>query len=77
MSEWISCKERLPKPNEFVGKVQKYYLIQTEYGDMMVACLDSKRGWQQIFQYGRPIDSEIVAWMPLPKEYKESENKEE
>ena len=35
--EWISCDEKLPKPNELADNVRKYYLIQDEYGDMHVA----------------------------------------
>ena len=35
--EWIPCDEKLPKPNELVDNVRKYYLIQDEYGDMCVA----------------------------------------
>jgi len=73
MSEWISCKERLPKPSEYLGDVCEYYLVQNEYGDMMVAMYDGE-GWFQI--YARDyVDEIIVAWMPLPKEYKESEEK--
>ena len=72
--EWISCDEKLPKPNELVDNVRKYYLIQDEYGDMCVARY-TKKGWH-------PIESlffldDVVAWIPLPKEYKaELESKE-
>ena len=72
--KWISCDEKLPKPNELVDNVRKYYLIQDEYGDMCVARY-TKKGWH-------PIESlffldDVVAWIPLPKEYKaELESKE-
>ena len=72
--EWISCDEKLPKPNELADNVRKYYLIQDEYGDMCVARY-TKKGWH-------PIESlffldDVVAWIPLPEPYKaEMESKE-
>ena len=69
MDKWISVSERLPKPNEYVGNVCKYCLIQNEYGDMMVARWDGQ-GWEQMYQYGEYIEDEVVAWMPLPEPYK-------
>ena len=35
--QWIPCSERMPKQNEYVDHVCKYYLIQDEYEDMYVA----------------------------------------
>ena len=67
MNEWISCKDRLPKPSEYLGDVNKYYLVQNEYGDMMVACYDGM--WTQIYNRDY-IEEEIVAWRELPKPYK-------
>lgn len=72
--EWIPCDIRLPKQNEYIGNVCKYYLVQDKYDDMYVARY-TKRGWN-------PIDTlffldEVVAWRPLPEPYKaESEDKE-
>ena len=65
--KWIPTSERLPKMNEFVGNVCKYYLIQDEYGDMHVAHF-SKNGWTSIDGI-REIRAEIVAWMELPLPY--------
>ena len=64
--EWIPCDVRLPKQNEYIGNVCKYYLVQDKYDDMYVARY-TKKGWN-------PIDTlffldEVVAWMPLPKRY--------
>ena len=72
--EWIPCDVRLPKQNEYIGNVCKYYLIQNEYGDMCVARY-TKKGWNS-------IDSpffldDIVAWMPLPEKYKTEMREEE
>ena len=67
--KWIPVSERLPEPKEYVGDVRRYYLIQNEYGDMMVARWDGQR-WEQIYQNGKYIEDEVVAWMPLPSPYK-------
>lgn len=66
--KWIPASERLPKPNQKDGLVARYYLIQNEYGDMLVARYDGK-GWEQIYQYDY-LEDEVIAWMPLPKPYK-------
>lgn len=72
---WIPCSERLPKENEYVGDVCKYYLIQDEYGDMHVAHLSS-RGWETI-ESVKALGCDVVAWMPLPKPYREESEVEE
>ena len=69
---WIPVSERLPKAGEYVGGVAKYYLVQNEYGDMLVARYTHSEYWEQIYQY-KPYADEIVAWMPLPQPYAESE----
>ena len=74
--KWIPVSERLPKPNECVGNVCRYCLIQNEYGDMMVARWDGQ-GWEQMYQYGEYIEDEVIAWMPLPKPYEPQERSEE
>ena len=66
---WIPASERLPKAGEYVGNVAKYYLVQNEYGDMLVARYTHSEYWEQIYQL-KPVDGEIVAWMPLPEPYK-------
>ena len=63
---WIPCDVELPKQNEYIGNVCKYYLVQDKYDDMYVARY-TERGWN-------PIDTlfflaDVVAWMPLPKRY--------
>ena len=65
---WIPCSERLPKADEYNGDVAKYYLVQNEYGDMLVARYTHSDYWEQIYQL-KPISDEIVAWMPLPEPY--------
>ena len=67
--EWIPTSERLPKAGEYIGDVDKYYLVQNEYGDMLVARYTHSEYWEQIYQL-QPIGDKIVAWMPLPEPYK-------
>lgn len=67
-SGWVPTSERLPKAGEYVGDVAKYYLVQNEYGDMMVARFIHSEYWEQIYQL-KPIGDEIVAWRELPKQY--------
>lgn len=67
-TRWIPCSERLPKENEYVGDVCKYYLIQDEYGDMYIAHLSSV-GWIPINSL-KAIGDEVVAWQPSPQPYK-------
>ena len=62
---WIPVTERLPKPNEYENNVRKYYLVQNEYGDMMV-CSWNGRYWEQMY-CNTPVKDKVVAWMPLPK----------
>lgn len=73
VGKWTPVSEKLPKPNELIDRVRKYYLVQNEYGDMMVATFVEFSGgakiWQQIYQDGA-IMEDIVAWMPLPKPWK-------
>ena len=64
--EWIPCDVRLPKQNEYIGNVCKYYLVQDKYDDMYVARY-TECGWN-------PIDTlffldDVVAWRPLPERY--------
>lgn len=68
--QWTPVSEGLPKAGECVGNVIKYYLVQNEFGDMLVARYTHSGYWEQIYQY-KPCADEIVAWMPLPEPYKE------
>lgn len=74
--EWIPTSRELPIPNGVCATGHVYYLVQNEYGDMMVATFiqfpGGARIWQQIYQDGA-IMEDIVAWMPLPEPYREVE----
>ena len=67
---WIPVS-KLPKAGEYIGDVARYYLVQNEYGDMMVASYDGI-GWQQMYQHGY-VEDKVVAWMTLPQKYREVE----
>lgn len=69
--KWIPVSERFPKAGEYIGDVARYYLVQNEFGDMMVARYTHSEYWKQMYQL-KPIGDEIVAWMPLPEPYKAS-----
>ena len=71
---WIPCSIRLPKPGEYVGDVDKYYLVQNEYGDMLVARYTHSEYWEQIYQF-TPIADEIIAWRELLQPYKTENEK--
>jgi hypothetical protein len=67
---WIPVSEKLPKADERIDGIARYYLVQNEYGDMFVARYRHSGYWEQIYNY-EPCEDEIVAWMPLPEPYKE------
>ena len=66
---WIPCSERLPEPKETENLIAKYYLVQNEYGDMIVARWDGN-GWEQMYQH-EYLEDDVIAWMPLPEPYRE------
>lgn len=73
---WITVIERMPKPNETEHMIAKYYLVQNEYGDMMVARWDGK-GWKQMYQPNSYLEDDVIAWMPLPSLYELQESEED
>ena len=73
--KWIPASERLPKEDEYVGEVRKYYLVQDEYGDMHVAHY-SRVGWMPLDSPLKALGDEIVAWQELPIPYRNKEGKE-
>lgn len=75
-NKWIPVSKRLPEVGEYVGDVAKYYLVQNEYGDMLVARYTHSEYWEQIYR-NKPYADEVVAWMPLPTPFRaESEVQE-
>ena len=68
-TKWIPASERLPKQNEYVGNVCKYYLVQNEFGDMLVATY-TNNGWIPINTM-QALEYDVIAWCSLPEPYQE------
>lgn len=71
---WIPCSERLPKAEDMYQPPKQRYLCQLEaYGERKFCVLSRLKGAVSPFWdwYGVAVhDSEVTAWMPLPKPYK-------
>jgi hypothetical protein len=74
---WIPCSERLPEAEDMYQPPEQRYLCQLEaYGERKFCVLSRLKGAVSPFWdwYGIAIhDSEVTAWMPLPKPYKGGE----
>ena len=71
---WIPVTKRLPKSKEYVNGVRKHYLVQNEYGDMMVCSWDGCF-WTQMYRTTH-VKDKVAAWMPLPTPYREGDSME-
>jgi hypothetical protein len=82
-SEWIPVGERLPKYNKTVlisvkqkGKEANVFTAQRrkrfKTPDIFECCMDNDGWWD--FRISAWDDHEVIAWMPLPKPYKEVNN---
>lgn len=73
--EWIPCSERLPKAEDMYQPPEQRYLCQLEaYGVRKFCVLSRLKGAVSPFWdwYGVAVhDSDVTAWMPLPKPYRE------
>ena len=74
-AEWIPCSERLPKAEDMYQPPEQRYLCQLEaHGGRKFCVLSRLKGAVSPFWdwYGIAVyDSEVTAWMPLPKPYRE------
>lgn len=74
---WIPCYERLPEAEDMYQPPEQRYLCQLEaYGERKFCVLSRLKGAISPFWdwYGVAVhDSEVTAWMPLPKPYKGGE----
>lgn len=75
MSKWISVKDRLPEPKQYV-------LISTD--DAYLKRVNPCLGWRSIENYwhaytanGVYIINYPLAWQPIPEPYKEGEADDE
>lgn len=66
MSEWISVKDRLPKPYERVLTYRKDYAIDTE-------TYKGKFGKNIMWSWDVEAMTPVTHWMPLPEPPKEVE----
>lgn len=65
--DWIPVSERLPEKNKDVITTVKYSGFMGMYGRWLkTAFIDDYGEWN-----GECIGGEVIAWMPLPKPYKE------
>ena len=77
-NRWIPCSEQIPEEPEenplFEGKCLEVYLVTTKYGSSEQDKVYPFRAfWNGInFTDGMNI-LDVIAWMPLPKPYRESE----
>lgn len=71
---WIPCSERLPSAEDMYQPPEQRYLCQLEaYGERKFCVLSRLKGAVSPFWdwYGVAVhDSEVTAWMPLPKPYR-------
>jgi hypothetical protein len=77
-NKWIPCSEQIPEEPEenplFDGKCLEVYLVTTKYGSSEQDKVYPFRAfWNGInFTDGMNI-LDVIAWMPLPEPYRESE----
>lgn len=73
-ADWIPCSERLPKAEDMYQPPEQRYLCQLEAHGVRKFCVLSRlKGAVSPFWdwYGIAVyDSDVIAWMPLPKPYK-------
>ena len=71
IGKWIPVSERLPE------REYENYLVSTSEGEVDIGAYDSTKGWSLCDVNGIYFPQykgiEIVAWMPLPEAYKESD----
>lgn len=76
---WIPCSDRVPKAEDMYQPPEQRYLCQLEAHGVRKFCVLSRlKGAVSPFWdwYGIAVyDSDVTAWMPLPKPYKGGDDK--
>lgn len=73
--QWIPVEERLPKEHEIVLVAYLEYISNTKQL-CEIAYINEYRTWSWYFN-GTVVRNKIIAWMPLPKSYKRSDEDDE
>ena len=76
--QWIPCEERLPEEYGLYlatmndGFVQECSYVPTDYGDILLT------GWNTCEAFGFKVlnETDVLAWMQLPKPYAERKDHE-
>ena len=71
--QWIPCSERLPMP------LTNVLITASYYGRRYTTCAYLKHDgeWKcEIMGYGGLFGSTVIAWMPLPEPYEQTERSE-
>ena len=73
--EWIPVSERLPNRNGVYNITRKLKEGETIYLISEASYFDGQNTWYADtgINHGRPYLTDIIAWRPLPKPYKEGE----
>lgn len=70
--KWVSCKTKLPdNGNTVLITVRERCLDEEWRYDTDVATWNGER-WETFNDWDEGQEVEIIAWMPLPKPYKEN-----
>lgn len=73
MTEWIPCKERRPDNHyEVIVSIRE---TQDQYGTIVHEFISVGRYdiVRQRWEVGNMYRTDVVAWMPLPRPYKDSD----
>lgn len=73
---WIPCSERLPKTNGVYQITRQVTYGGKAYGIINASYFDGQDTWHDDnrVNHGREYLNDVIAWMPLPEPYKESED---
>lgn len=65
VQEWVPYEERRPRRSDF-------YIVQTTQRQIYLAYFNDGKYWHR--RDGMTLYGDVVAWMPLPEPYRESDD---